>query len=429
MIERIRLALHDCGVENWLLKEIRTESGELFFVKRELDTRRIKDTLKYALTLFTDGEKNGKKTRGSTSVELLSSMTDSELRTAIDGAKYASGFAQNPFYELPDAERGETVRKQGALAEDPLAVSLGKMTEALFAPDVRADAFLNSAELFAVRKSVRILSSKGADVSWTDARIEGEFVVQCKEPEDVEMHNRFAYDECDTEALKARVEEALTFVCDRAKAQKVLKSGKYDLILTGEQLATVLSYYPSRAEASMLYAGYSTWKVGDDVQGKCKGEKLDLTLCATEPYSAEGIPMKDLPFLCGGKLTAVHGNNRFCRYLGVRPTGEYEKLRCENRGKVPFAEMKKKPCLLAVTFSDFQMDEFTSRFGGEIRLAYLIDGEKVTAVTGGSVNGSLLELQGNLVFSEETFRNAEYEGPYAALFTGVSVAGTEGENA
>lgn len=429
MIERIKTALSDCGVEHWLLAEIRVESAEWFFVKKELDTRRIKDTLKYRLTLYTDGEKNGKKTRGSTSVELLPSMTDGELKKEISGAKFASLYAQNPYYDLPDPVKAAPARKTGFLAEQPLAVSLGKMAEALFASDTRADAFLNSAELFAERKAVRILSSVGADVSWTNAGINGEFVVQCKEPEDVELHNRFAYDECDTEALRLRVKEALTFVCDRAKAEKVLRSGNYDLLLTGEQLATVLSYYPSRSGASMLYSKYSTWNVGDNVQGDCRGEKLNLTLCATEPYSMEGIPMSDLTVLRDGEFTSVHGGNRFCRYLGVKPTGDYEKMRLENRGNLSFEEMKQKPVLWAVTFSDFQMDDFTGRFGGEIRLAYLIDGNKVTPVTGGSVNGSLLEQQSDLTFSAETFRSADYEGPYAALFKSVSVAGTEGGNA
>ena len=426
MKNRIIQTLKDCGVTVWRLTEISVETGEVFFVRRRLDTRRFKDTVKYDLTLFTDGEKNGKPVRGFTGVTLLPSMSDGELREAVEGAKYASSFARNAFYELPDPVSASPIGKTGALAEDPLAESLGKMTRALFAPDCRKDAFLNSAELFATRRNVRILSSEGTDVSWTDARIDGEFVVQCKEPEDVELHNRFAYNECDAKALSARVEEALDFVRDRARAQKILKSGNYDLILTGEQLATVLSFYPERSDASMLYAGYSSWKVGDDLQADAEGEKLDLTLCATQPYSGEGIPMRDLALLRDGVLQAAHGSNRFCRYLGVRPTGEYEKLKCENAGTLPFAEMKKRPCLWAVTFSDFQMDAFTGRFGGEIRLAYLIDGENAIPVTGGSVNGSLMELQNSLRFSKERFQSAVYEGPYAVLLPGVSVAGTEG---
>ena len=259
-------------------------------------------------------------------------------------------------------------------------------------------------------------------MSYTDASVKGEFVVQCKEPEDVEMHNIYEYDALDGEALSAKVAEALAFVRDRARAQKILKSGKYDLVLSGNQVAEVLSYYTTRSAAGMVYAKYSTWKVGENVQGEAQGERLDLTLRATDPYSDEGIPMADLPMLEGGTLKACHGPNRLCRYLGKKPTGNFRKFSCAN-GKMSFEELKKGPCLWAVTFSDFQMDAMSGHFGGEIRLAYLIEDGKVTPVTGGSVNGSILEAQKDLTFSAERYQTARYDGPYAVRLKGVSVAG------
>ena len=85
--------------------------------------------------------------------------------------------------------------------------------------------------------------------------------------------------------------------------------------------------------------------------------------------------------------------------------------------------MKKEPYLHVVSFSDFSMDSFSGYFGGEIRLAYLYDGEKVTPVTGGSVSGNLLELQKNIVFSTERYKNKDYDGPFAVEFQNVAVAG------
>lgn len=300
------------------------------------------------------------------------------------------------------------------------------MARALFGPDVHEDAFVNSAELFVWRVRRRILSSEGTDVSFVNSGVDGEFVVQCKEPEDVEIHNQFEYDALDEEALSAKVAEALTFVRDRARAKRVLKSGKYDLILSGNAVMEVLSYYRDRSAAGMVYPKYSTWKPGDDVQEEAAGERLALTLRAFHPYSPEGIPTReDLPLLEDGKLLAWHGPNRFCRYLGVKPTGNYQKIACGN-GTVPFEELKKGPCLWAVTFSDFQMDAMSGHFGGEIRLAYLIEANgTVTPVTGGSVNGSILEAQKDLTFSTDRYLTAWYDGPYAVRLSGVSVAGTE----
>lgn len=425
MITRIENALKRCGISLWRINETAEETAELFFVRRALDTRRIKDVRKYEVTVFRDVEDpdGGQPRRGFTSAQLLASMDDGRLEEELKSAYYAAQFAANPYYELTDPVKAPLVEKAGELAKAPLAESAGKMGKALFAPDIHEDAFVNSAELFVSRKRVHILSSEGTDVSYTDAQVKGEFVVQCKEPEDVEIHNQFTYDELDEAALTRKVEEALTFVRDRARARRVLKSGKVDLVLSGNAVAEVLSYYQSRSSASSVYSKYSTWKQGEDVQGgDTGGERLNITLHSAVPYSEEGIPMKDLSLLEGGILQAYHGPNRFCRYLGVKPTGAYQKLACAN-GTVSFEEMKQKPCLWAVTFSNFQMNAMNGYFGGEIRLAYLIDGDTVTPVTGGSVSGSILEAQKAFVFSTDRYVTAWYDGPYAVRLPNVSIAG------
>ena len=421
--------LRKSGIAVWRIEERSTESAELFFVRKQLDTRRIKDTHKWKVTVFRDSEAEGRKLRGSTFVEVLASDSDETVTQKLRDAFSAAQYAMNPYYDLPDAVAEAPKVKKGALAEENPSVSAGKMAASIFAPDTREDAFVNSAEVFVNRFAVRIITSVGTDVSYTDAEVRGEYVVQCKVPEDVEMFREFCYGECDTAALSAHVAESLRFAVDRARAQKVLKSGKYDVILTGEQTETLLSYYAERAHASMVYAGYSTWKQGDNVQnregGVPEGEKLNLSMCATVPYSDEGIPMRDIPLLRDGVLQRIYGANRFCRYLGVVPTGNYGKYRCDNTGTASFAQMKSKPCLWAVSFSDFQMDSFSGHFGGELRLGYLIDGEKAIPVTGGSINGSLFEAQRGFVFSEERYETASYAGPYAVRLPQVSVAGSE----
>lgn len=425
MVKRIIRALEECHIPTWRINDNTEETAELFFVKKQLDTRRFKDVRKFQATVFRDVEdpETGKPLRGFTSVTLLESMDDARLREELNGAWFAAQFAANPFYDLPDPVQAPLKEKTGPLADAPLAESAAQMARALFAADAQEEAFVNSAEIFAVRTRRHILSSNGTDVSYTDAHVNGEFVVQCREPEDVEIHNTFRYDSLDTQALAQKAAEALGFVRDRARAQRILKSGQYDLVLCGDPAAAVLSFYSDRASAHMIYPGYSTWKVGEPVQGEAiAGARLDLDLCAVEPYSEEGIPMEDLALLRGGELKAIHGANRFCRYLGVKPTGLYPRLRCTNTG-LPFAELKKGPCLWAVTFSDFQMDAMSGHFGGEIRLAYLIEDGRAVPVTGGSVNGSLFDVQSELRFSSERYQSAHYEGPYGLRIPNVSVAG------
>ncbi len=73
------------------------------------------------------------------------------------------------------------------------------------------------------------------------------------------------------------------------------------------------------------------------------------------------------------------------------------------------------------------MDSFSGHFAGEIRLAYLIENGRMTPVTGGSINGSILEAQKDLVFSTDRYAEIGYDGPYAILLKNVPVAGTDAE--
>ena len=351
MIDRIKKALSRIAPAAWRIEKTEEETAELFFVKKQLDTRRFKEVTRYTVSVFRDrGDQ-----RGMTSVTLPAELSYEEIEKRLREAYEAAAYAMNPAYVQPDPVREKVARPKHMLFARPLAVSAGVVSRALFAPDNGKDAFLNSAEIFVGRKTERVLSSEGSDVSWHNGFVKGEFVAQCKEPEDVEIYRDFEYDMVRPGALSELVAETLRFAADRARAQKILKSGEYDLILTGDKVGTVLEFYEDRGSAPMVYAGYSPWKKGEAVQQAAEGfEALELSLAATEPFSREGIPMKDRPLLEKGVLKTLHGGNRFCRYLGEEPTGDYRKIRCGNAGSLTLSELKKAPCLWAVIFSDFQ---------------------------------------------------------------------------
>jgi len=421
-LAKIKNALAKIGVAEWRINDTETESVESFFVKKELDTRRAKKVEKFQVTVFCKEEKDGTMKKGTTSLTLTPETDNATLMEKLTEAFKASKYVLNPDYPSPKAVKGK--KQDNALAESTLNNCEEKMVKALFAEDNNDKAFLNSAELFVEKRKKTILSSEGTKVVFYTGKVKGEFVVQCKEPEDVEMHNIFEYDFADETSLREKVKKALAFVADRARAEKILKTGNYSVILCGEQLPTVMEYYLERSHASMIYPHYSEWKVGDQVQKAKKGEKLQLTLTATEPYSAEGIVMKDRILVKNGTLKCLHGANRFSSYVGATPTGDYEKFTCNNEGTMTLEEMKKQgPCLMTVVYSDFQMDAFTGHFGGEIRLAYLIDGDKIVPVTGGSINGVLPDCEGNMIFSKERYNTSSYDGPYAMLVESIPVAG------
>lgn len=423
MIDKILSGLNRNNISTYLINEEIVESVELFFIKKQLDTRRKKDVHHYSLTVYNDFEKDGRKMRGSSKIGIYNGMTDDEISKAIQEAYYAASFVCNPYYEIPAGKKEEPVVLYNPEEAGTLAGVAGKMTEALFAEDKLNDVFINSAEIFVEKTTSHIINSNGIDVSYQKLAIKGEFVAQCIEPQDVEAYMSFSYDKPDTEALKEKVKKTLEMTKARASAKTAPPTGEYKVILSGRYVKEIFTYYLMRSSAGLIYPKYSNYELGMNVQGEnVTGDALNITLKAKVPYSIEGIPMKDRPLLENGVLKTIHGNSRFSYYLGIEPTGTYDCIFIP-KGTKTFDEMKTGEYLHVVSFSDFQMDELSGYFSGEIRLAFLCDGKSVTPVTGGSINGNLLECQKDIVLSKEMQVEEGYEGPFAISLPKVSVAG------
>ena len=423
-MEQILKAFEKAGVSVWRLTKNRTKSAELYFIKKELDIPRYKDIEVIRAEIFRDFEEDGKKFRGSTEIYIEPGLTDEELETKVRNAYYAASFVKNEFYELPAGHTADHAASRADYKDMPITEAAGRIADTLLSVNSDEKAFINSAEVFVRRSENRIMDSNGTDVSYAHDAIWGEFVSQCIEPEDVEQYRQFAYGSLDLDALKARLESGIADVRLRAMAKAAPKAGTYNIILTGENLREILRFYESRSSSSLVYPQYSTWKIGDLIQEtEDGGEKLNITLKSDLPFSAEGIELKDCPLVKDGVLQTIHGNARFAYYLGIKPTGSYEKLALE-AGTMSYEDMKKSGALEAVSFSDFQMDPMDGHFAGELRLA-LLTGEdgSVTPLTGGSINGSILTAQKKLIFSKEQYKDSSYEGPLAVMIPDVTVAG------
>lgn len=423
MIGKILQALQALNIDTYSIRQTETQTAEAFFLRKHLDLKRRTSLMDYEVTVYRPFEKNGVKMLGSSPIPVYPGMEEGELREDLRSAYHAASFVCNPYYTLVSGQKEPPIPSKSGFAGQPLEASLKVMAQALFAGDDSDTVFINSAEIFAARKAHRILNSAGVDVSYETYEVTGEYVVQCLEPNDVETYHRFSYREPDAQALTEDVAQALRQTKDRAAASAPPKAGEYTVILSAEHMRELLSYYLDRANSSMIYQKYSGYAVGQAIQGEnIQGDAVTIRLKAVEPYSEEGVPMQDRVLMEDGVLRTIHGGNRFAQYLGIEPTGQYRCISVPT-GHTPLARMQAEPYLHIVSFSDFQMDSMSGHFGGEIRLAYLYDGQTVTPVTGGSVNGSLLEAQGHMVFSQERYQSGNYEGPFAVAIRGVRVAG------
>ena len=425
MIEQIKAVSAQLGIEEYRIVESVQESVECFFVRKKLDLKRRTDLTDYAVVVFCPHEEDGKKMLGSSSVIIHPEMETAEIRETLQRAYHAAALVNNEYYELNAGKREEFVRADSQFAGQSLEESTRQIVEALYEADNSEKVFINSAEVFTKRVVRRIVNSRGVDVSYETYLVSGEYVVQCIAPRDVETYHQFSYHEANLDALRRDVAEALAMTQSRAEAERAPRAGKYTILLSERNLQEILQYYCVRSSAGVVYQKFSNYQIREHVQvDTVQEDALTVYLKAKEPYSDEGIVMKDRLLLENGTLKMFHGGCRCSYYLGVEPTGDYTSISVPV-GSRTMEELKSAPYLHIVSFSDFQMDSMSGHFGGEIRLALLYDGEKVTPVTGGSVNGSILAVQGNMLFSRERYQNDEYDGPYAVRIEGVEVAGTE----
>ncbi len=427
MIEKILAALKESGTELFQITETKEESAELFFIRKSLDMQRLKEVHRASVTVYRAFTEGDRRMLGSAAVQVQESFTTEQMTELFRNALYAAGFVKNPYYELYAGKgepSAEALERSGHLSGQPLTEVAHRFADALFEEDRESDVFLNSAEIFAGRTTCHILNSSGVDVSYCKGRVWGEFVAQCVAEQDVETYQDFSYDDMDTAALQKKVRDTLEMTRARARAVSAPPAGEYRVILSGAYVKTIFDYYVERSNGYMIYPKYSTFQNGCDVQGgQVEKDRINLTLKATVPYSVEGIPMKDRDLVRDGMLQLIHGSNRYAYYLNLEPTGNYDSFSAP-AGSVPLEKLREEPYLEIVNFSDFQMDTFDGHFGGEIRLGFLYDGEKRIPVTGGSINGSILDAQKNLVFSRETQVEKNFQGPAAVCLEGVNVAGS-----
>ena len=427
MINTIVRILKEEQMTDYLIQETYLESAELFFVKQSLDMRRAENIHDVKVTVYRDFEKDGNQCRGNAVFVVNPADSEDEIRLKCKKAFMAAAFVPNMYYELAKDNVSECVIPKTNLAEMSLEDVAGAVANAIYEAEaeVKTDSYMNSAEIFAECKKIHVMNSQNVDVSYEDYNINGEFVVQCKALQDVEIWQNFEYATLALDALKEKVKNALVMVHDRAAADTAPDAGVYDVVLSDRYVQTVLSYYKDRAAGGYIYNEYSDFRIGDFIQGdptEVCGELLNLTYIPTVPFSTEGTTMKTLPCITDGVFKNIHTGVRFSSYLNVPATGNYRKIECAS-GHMSFEEMKAHKGLYVVNFSDFQMNAMNGYYGGEIRLAYLNDGTKITPVTGGSINGNIYDAQKEFIFSKEMQDTAAFKGPKAMLIKNVSVAG------
>ena len=430
MIERIKaLLMKDADISGYKITEINKSSDEFFFITKNLDMHRAKDVCIYQVTVYKDFEEYGKQYRGSSVVTIHPTMNDEEIEKTLKDASFAAGLVKNEYYPLamPCAIQPDSINS--LLPEN----AAGDIIDAAFKADCYEGGRLNSSELFINRNQVRIVNSNGVDVNYNGNSAELEFIAEWKnDVGSVEQYRYLAFSQLDLDSVTSEIDKYLNMSRERAEALPTPSLENIPVLLTGEPVSTFFSFYYSQTNALNIYNHMSTVKKDDYIQGKnVKGDHLTLSLIPSlkgsthsSPYDGDGYVLSEVTIIRNGRVERLWGDIRHCHYLGVEPTGNIKNFTVEP-GTKSISEMKKEPYLELLSFSDFQMDDTTGDFAGEIRLARYFDGTSCIPVTGGSLSGNIHQVQENMYLSKETAQENNFLGPKTIQLFDASVAGVE----
>lgn len=438
MTEKVLRALgRTRGVDAWKIVERQVDARELFLIGRRVDMRRAKTVRRLQLTLYRDLQRDGQRLRGFTVLRLPEDCGGGELERMLRRGAQAARWAENAHYPLVRPGMGEPEPPASAYAPRPVDLdqALEPLAEALFAAERDSSgAGLNSAELFVENIETRILNSEGVEVGYAAFRGSGELIVEARGPGgEVELFQELAFAEERPEPLREEARRLLALCRDRLQAVPTPALGSSPLLLTGEAVQQLFDYYLFHSSAESAYSRLAAFAVGEPVQGReIRGDALNLDL---EPYMAhsprscpwdeDGFPLRPVPVVKDGRLLRYWGPVRHCHYLGIPPTGNIANLRV-HPGARSLEELRRDGCLEAVSFSDFHCDPITGDFGGELRLAYLVDAGGVRRpVTGGSLSGRIGELAGSLRLSAQTQTRSGFHGPQGVWLASVGVTGAQ----
>ena len=431
MLDRIIDILNSAPeVDEWLINDKQTESAELFFIKKKLDMNRSKKVHHINITVYKNFEEGGVKYKGSASTRLSPTMTEEEIRNKVAQAALAAALVKNPYYELvsPTNEMVPDVSSKFSTGE--LASYMPELANALYKNDTMGSSKVNSCEFFLEKTDAKVINSLGVDIRFMTYSGHIELVVDCiQSGEEIEIIEFFDFSDLCLDKISQTTTQALENALLRANAVPTPKLENVPVILVKDNVNEFLRYYIAKANAQLVYQKYSDAKVGDDVQGAdVKGDRINAVLepeienSAMNRYvDSDGVKLVSTQLYKDGRLLRYHGDNRYSQYMNTPPTGMIGNVRFGG-GKSSLGELKSGQYLELIYFSDFQMDEWTGDFGGEIRLAVYHDGEKSVPVTGGSIVGNIKNVQDSMQLSSDMQTSANYICPKGIKLSGVTIA-------
>ena len=423
MTQRIINILNNTsGISDWRVNTVRTESTELFFVHKNLETVRSTDTtdIKVSVYALHDGK------LGEATFSVYASYDDEKIAEEIEKAKKKANIIANQTYSLPENEVGEYVSASNFAIYEPYNLA-SLISKACFEADNVEGGSINALEIFVYKDIVSVKNSRGIDKTQVKYRAMVEAIPTFNGEESVELYEQYNFTEFDHALVVEEIAKKMHEVKDRYEAKAPTSKLDCPVVLDAPELEQLIGRFVGNLNFSAVYQHSNAFKVGDDIQKDANGDRITLTMrgevkgsVSSSAFDADGVTLVDRKIIEEGKAVALWGGTRFAQYLGEVPTGNLGCLSLEC-GTLTDVEKASKPYFRCASMSGLQVDIYNDYVGGEVRLGYYFDGEKEIPVTGISISGKLSVALANMRLSNEAITYESYNGPKCAIFDGIEI--------
>lgn len=420
-IDIIKL-LNAASVDGYRVNTVKTESYELFFVHERLETVRGTDTCNTQVTVYVDHD--GK--RGEASFKVYASTTEAEVIASIADAAGKAKKINNEFFTLPDALELSAEIPSNFTDYEPKALAK-EMAKAVFSAETYGCGSVNALEVFINKTTSSVQNSNGRSVSETKYSAVVEVIPTWTDGESVELYQCERFSHFDVNDLRSKVEQKMREVRDRGVAQQPKEKLSCRVVLDAKELSHLFLDIVGELDYASVYSHMNSFSVGDSIQKERRGDAISVTMrgaiegsSASALFDVDGTLMKDTEVIRNGEIVANYGSHRFAQYLGKEPTGQLGCAEVEV-GTLTDDELASAPYFRCVSMSGIQLDILSDYIGGEVRLAYYVDGDKVIPMTGISISGKLSEALNSVRFSNVKECAGRYLGPKLASFEGIEI--------
>lgn len=420
-IDIIKL-LSEASIDGYRVNSEKTESYELFFVHEKLETVRGTDTCNTQVTVYVDHD--GK--RGEASFKVYASTTEDEAKARIADAAGKARKINNEFFNLPDALELSEEIPSNFTDYEPKALAK-EMAKAVFSAEAYGHGSVNALEIFINKTTSSVQNSSGRNVSETKYSAVVEVIPTWTDGESVELYQCERFNRFDADDLRGKVEQKMREVRDRGVAQPPKEKLSCKVVLEAKELSRLFADIARELDYASVYSHMNSFSIGDTIQKEKSGDAITITMrgsiegsSASALFDADGTLMKDIEVIKDGEIVANYGSHRFAQYLGKEPTGQLVCAEVE-AGTLSDAELSSTPYFRCVSMSGLQLDILSDYIGGEVRLAYYVDGESVTPITGISISGKLSDALNSIRMSDVKECAGRYFGPKLAAFEGIEI--------